>query len=732
MTTTTTSTSTAKAYSQLTITDLTDNVGGGNLIIHSTATISADQTTTTITKDNDTQTVTGTPSFLEGKTIITSNDGTIVTISADRKTVTITKDNDIQTISGIVSTSGDGTTTITSNDGTIVTISADKNGKNLCEKIFKIDNGGISFFSDSDSVTISGYFEDDTSPSFSTTLSFPETETSSILLGSYTYCFRNEEKTKNFLHLIVGNNRYITYNLTSVIEPDIDYVFSLDYIFSKGTNDDSVFYQIDLNYIKLEQGNLKTSWGLCDQDISFLIKNDSLSYTDKKCENNNTGIKILGAALGFTPIQKEDLEKYKGMLGVIETITEEGEKTYALATNFIQTSMLATDAIKSSEFKNFLDEEGFCETGTFLDLHSGNFYSPNFIITDDKAKFKGELIAPTGTIGGFSLDKNKLSCGSDSNYVAIIGNNSNGYAFWAGGEEDSDAPFSIKYDGTMKANNATVNGNITANAGSIGCLTVESNKLFTDLLEITSDSFKLKDSSTDYLIFSKNNEISSLDLQNISKLQLANGIEISENKLSFTGDSGINISSGNICIGTTTSTDTSDTNYLTVNAGGLQMYNVPAEKTPEEKSTIININSKGFSFTPTGTTAYQPSTNTYFQMGSDLIYDSELGLLFGKNLTKDIIDLIIINKKKEGTTYDGVIRDSDDKNINFLIEEKGLFFFTSSKIQEPIAYFANDNLYVNKTQVLLQQRISGFQWFVREGSNYLGNKQHNLGLKWIG
>ena len=725
MTTATTSATTASAYSQLTITDLTDNVGGGNLIIHSAAIISKDKETVTITKDNNIQTVSGIPSFSEGETTITSNDGTIVTISADEKTVTVTKDNDIQTISGTVSTSNDGIVTITSNDGTIVTISADENGKNLCEKIFKIDNGGISFFSNNDSVTISGYFENNTSPSFSTTLSFPETETSSISLGSYTYCFRNEEKTKNSLYLIVGDNRYITYNLASAIEPNIDYVFSLDYIFSKGINDDSVFYQIDLNYIKLEQGNLKTSWGLCDQDISFLIKNDSSSYTDKECKKNNTDFKTrieaLGAALGFTPIQKEDLKKYKGMLGVIETTTEEGEKTYALATNFIQTSMLATDAIKSSKFENSLDKGGFCKAGTFLDLDSGNFYSPNFIITDNEAKFKGELMAPVGTIGGFSLDKNKLSCGSGSNYVAIAGNNTNTYAFWAGHETNSKAPFSIKYDGTMKAN-----------TGSIGCLTVESNKLFTNLLEITSNSFKLKDSSTDYLIFSKNNEISSLDLQNISKLQLADGIKISGNELSFDGNATINfnnliVSDDEIRIGTITSTDTSDTNYLTVNSSGLQMYNVPMKKLPKEKSTIVNINSKGFSFTPAGTATY-PSTNTYFQMGSDLIYDSELGLFFGKNLT-EVIPKIRENKEETGTTYANI---KNDKSINFLIEKKGLFFFTDSKIQEPIAYFANDNLYVNKTQVLSQQRISGFQWFVREGSDYLGNEQHNLGLKWIG
>ena len=80
------------------------------------------------------------------------------------------------------------------------------------------------------------------------------------------------------------------------------------------------------------------------------------------------------------------------------------------------------------------------------------------------AVFSGKLYAPSGTIGGFTIDGDSIK-GSG---VGLCGKAGQDYAFWAGGDDSTAAPFRVGHDGTMRATNASLSGtfeNISGNWG---------------------------------------------------------------------------------------------------------------------------------------------------------------------------------------------------------------------------------------------------------------------------
>ncbi len=140
------------------------------------------------------------------------------------------------------------------------------------------------------------------------------------------------------------------------------------------------------------------------------------------------------------------------------------------------------------------DSDGMPQNANFyLDIDTGNAY------------FRGKLIAESGEIGGFTIASSYLYSGSSSNRVAINGGstyNSN-YAFWAGSETPSLAPFYVMKNGTVKATNGTFEGKVTATSGSftgtitakdgtIGGLTIKDGYLYSgsgqNHIEINSSS----------------------------------------------------------------------------------------------------------------------------------------------------------------------------------------------------------------------------------------------------
>ena len=93
---------------------------------------------------------------------------------------------------------------------------------------------------------------------------------------------------------------------------------------------------------------------------------------------------------------------------------------------------------------------------------------------DGNAYFRGTIYAGAGLIGGWAIGATSLTAGTGIN---AVGMNTTGYPFWAGDSNPALAEFSVKSDGTLTATNASITGNITASAGTIGGFTIGSTAL---------------------------------------------------------------------------------------------------------------------------------------------------------------------------------------------------------------------------------------------------------------
>lgn len=99
------------------------------------------------------------------------------------------------------------------------------------------------------------------------------------------------------------------------------------------------------------------------------------------------------------------------------------------------------------------DSDGMPKNANFfLDMNTGNAY------------FRGKLIATSGKIGGYDIEKGYLHAGTGGNYVALNGGTDvhSLYAMWAGAANPANAPFWVKKNGEMSAINATFKGTLKA------------------------------------------------------------------------------------------------------------------------------------------------------------------------------------------------------------------------------------------------------------------------------
>ena len=88
----------------------------------------------------------------------------------------------------------------------------------------------------------------------------------------------------------------------------------------------------------------------------------------------------------------------------------------------------------------------------------------------------GTIKATNGTVGSFTLNTNRLYSGS-GNATAGIGVYGSDYAFWAGSETSSNAPFRVSHGGGLTATNATITGSVTATSGKIADYTISGAQL---------------------------------------------------------------------------------------------------------------------------------------------------------------------------------------------------------------------------------------------------------------
>lgn len=87
----------------------------------------------------------------------------------------------------------------------------------------------------------------------------------------------------------------------------------------------------------------------------------------------------------------------------------------------------------------------------FYIMQSGKMYAKN-------ADISGKITASSGKIGGYTISDYEL-IGSSVGISSLTGH---GWAFWAGNDDNSKAPFRVGHDGHLYATNADISGTITS------------------------------------------------------------------------------------------------------------------------------------------------------------------------------------------------------------------------------------------------------------------------------
>ena len=96
----------------------------------------------------------------------------------------------------------------------------------------------------------------------------------------------------------------------------------------------------------------------------------------------------------------------------------------------------------------------YIDTGGIFTVESGNFS----IDANGNVVLIGTVTASAGAIGGWTLADNLLYSGSSTGYIALDSNTSHVYAVWAGNETAANAPFSVSRAGEVKAVSGTIGG----------------------------------------------------------------------------------------------------------------------------------------------------------------------------------------------------------------------------------------------------------------------------------
>ena len=165
------------------------------------------------------------------------------------------------------------------------------------------------------------------------------------------------------------------------------------------------------------------------------------------------------------------------------TVSTKADKTSGAASTFGYTLTSSTFTLNSNgvavmqvdknggKIKN-LTIDGYLYFGGNTDYYisanhnDGNYYIklPTFKVDEASgAVFSGKLSAPSGKIAAFSISGDSLV----GNSVGMCGKSGENYAFWAGEDTSSSAPFRVGHDGAVTMTNGTFTG-VISNVGSDG------------------------------------------------------------------------------------------------------------------------------------------------------------------------------------------------------------------------------------------------------------------------
>ena len=171
------------------------------------------------------------------------------------------------------------------------------------------------------------------------------------------------------------------------------------------------------------QNSQPTGGSYLDGDSWYDTNDDNKLYI-----YNGTSKKWVAQQFGNAAIADSSITNAKIANATIQSakiISLEGAKIVA---NSITANKLATDAIKSNNYQASPNTSSpYSAIGTFLDLSTGNIYTPNFGVdsVNGAAHINGQIIATSGQIGDSSTNYWQIGTYNDYNMnpsAAIIGN----------------------------------------------------------------------------------------------------------------------------------------------------------------------------------------------------------------------------------------------------------------------------------------------------------------------
>lgn len=243
----------------------------------------------------------------------------------------------------------------------------------------------------------------------------------------------------------------------------------------------SCFNKNDFDYIfsKLYQGSGSSSGSSSGSGTS---SGGTYGSNDANIQISNNMLNALLSSDKFgTAVTDVVLDRLTGNKANFQTalIGNIMTNSVTVGNTVIDGECLTTGKIKSLNYKN--------GTGSLFDLDNGTFESyaangnyiknngttlslqmSNFSIDESgNAKFKGDISGSTGTFAGAITAKSGSIGGYNIGEYNLVGSNvgissrsGTDYAFWAGSDSSTAAPFRVGHNGEMYASNASISGNI--------------------------------------------------------------------------------------------------------------------------------------------------------------------------------------------------------------------------------------------------------------------------------
>lgn len=179
---------------------------------------------------------------------------------------------------------------------------------------------------------------------------------------------------------------------------------------------------IDKGKTVIDGGKIATGTILSDSIAANSIKADRLDVTDLSA----FGATIGGWTISDTGISNDFWNEYDRISYTISLNTPDSADSKVI------------DLTKNNESQFYI-------------MQSGKMYAKN-------ADISGKITASSGKIGGYTISDYELVGKS----VGISSLTGYGWAFWAGDDDSSKAPFRVGHDGHLYATNADISGTITS------------------------------------------------------------------------------------------------------------------------------------------------------------------------------------------------------------------------------------------------------------------------------